>query len=129
MAIRKNEPKVTPTDDVVVIGDDPIEDTPADTNGNVDVDGLTFVDALPPVKRSGGGGPGRSMSADTRKLIETLAANPNRFALLGTKSNSNPSPTLRKYGVVEKFRKNDEGSYDRFASYVGDGEPLPTKGQ
>lgn len=83
---------------------------------------LTFVDELPPPVR--GSSAGRSMSAETVKLIEALKANPDKYAHVDVRKTGQPSRTLRSHGVLETFRKREDGMYDRYAAYVGE-ENIP----
>lgn len=87
---------------------------------------LTFVDALPPTTRSAASG--RSVTAATTALIHALKANPNVYALVDVRKASQPSASLRRVGVLEAFRRRDDGQYDRYAAYVGpENIPEPIK--
>lgn len=104
MAIKRNTQDETASMD---------SDTPAPALGFE----LKFVDELPAPMR--GATVGRQVSAETLALIDALQSRPNTYAHVDVRRTCQPNKTLRNAGILETFRKRDDGAYDRYAAFVG----------
>jgi hypothetical protein len=116
MAVRKTS-TATQNDDAEVIEAN-------EANEDMTQFELQFVDELPPVTR--GGGSGRGITPVNAALIERLKANPGKYAYVDVRKSGQPNRTLRNAGVLETFRKREDGLFDRYASYVG-ADNMPAK--
>lgn len=92
------------------------QDTAA-TESNTPVLDIKFVDELPAPMR--GQSVGRQVSPETLALIDALQARPNTYAHIDVRRTCQPNKTLRNAGILETFRKREDGAYDRFAAFVG----------